>query len=90
MTVPNGMTSKPEVPVSIHVQSHSLSEWKPKLYLKSCPRCHGDLYQDMDAYGRYLRCIQCGFSCDLPDETVAAALVEQAPCWQKLALAKAS
>ena len=30
------------------------------LWLKSCPHCKGDLYQDRDLYGHYLACFQCG------------------------------
>lgn len=29
-------------------------------WLKSCPRCHGDLYDNSDFYGRYIDCLQCG------------------------------
>ena len=29
-------------------------------WLKSCPRCHGDLYDNSDIYGRYIDCFQCG------------------------------
>ncbi len=29
-------------------------------WLKSCPRCHGDLYDNSDIYGNYIDCIQCG------------------------------
>ena len=29
-------------------------------WLKCCPRCEGDLYEDKDTYGRYLACLQCG------------------------------
>jgi DNA-directed RNA polymerase subunit RPC12/RpoP len=31
------------------------------LYLKACPRCHGDIALDDDQYGRYMECLQCGF-----------------------------
>jgi DNA-directed RNA polymerase subunit RPC12/RpoP len=31
------------------------------LYLKACPRCHGDIALDNDQYGRYMECLQCGF-----------------------------
>ena len=31
------------------------------LYLKSCPRCQGDVRYERDMYGRYLGCLQCGF-----------------------------
>lgn len=35
------------------------------LYLKSCPRCSGDLLDTRDIDGDYLRCLQCGFSREL-------------------------
>lgn len=38
------------------------------LYLKSCPKCHGDVYLDRDGYGAFLTCIQCGRTSDLPDQ----------------------
>lgn len=31
------------------------------LYLKACPRCHGDIKFERDMYGHYLECLQCGF-----------------------------
>lgn len=30
------------------------------LWLKSCPRCRGDMVLESDFYGQYLSCIQCG------------------------------
>lgn len=30
------------------------------LMRRSCPRCHGDLYQDSDPDGHCVRCLQCG------------------------------
>ncbi len=30
------------------------------LWLKSCPRCHEDLCESKDMYGRYINGIQCG------------------------------
>ena len=29
-------------------------------WLKCCPRCGGDLYDDRDQYGYYIACVQCG------------------------------
>ena len=29
-------------------------------WLKSCPRCHGDLFLGRDHYGWYVSCLQCG------------------------------
>lgn len=34
------------------------------MWLKSCPRCRGDLILDYDYYGYYVSCIQCGASLD--------------------------
>jgi len=31
------------------------------IYLKTCPRCHGDMIAVSDHYGRYTQCLQCGF-----------------------------
>lgn len=28
--------------------------------LKGCPRCGGDMYDDVDVYGAYIACLQCG------------------------------
>jgi len=30
------------------------------LMRRSCPRCHGDLYQESDPDGYCVRCVQCG------------------------------
>ena len=30
------------------------------LYLKTCPKCRGDLYRENDMYGDYTACCQCG------------------------------
>ena len=39
---------------------------------KGCPKCQGDLYLERDAYGRYVNCLQCGFTRDLPAAATAA------------------
>ncbi len=30
------------------------------MFLKACPKCHGDLDLDQDVYGTFVRCLQCG------------------------------
>ena len=30
------------------------------MWLKGCPKCHGDLYESWGHYGRYVTCLQCG------------------------------
>ena len=41
--------------------------WIEMLKLRGCPKCQGALYLAADMYGRYVNCLQCGFSRDLPD-----------------------
>ncbi len=45
------------------------------LYLKSCPKCHGDMYLEKDSYGVFRQCLQCGLVRDLdaPMTSVAQA-----------------
>ena len=47
----------------------------PMLYLRSCPRCKGDMHSNRDMYGAYKECLQCGHMVDLkqPDGLVAVA-----------------
>ena len=35
------------------------------VYLKSCPKCLGDLTIAQDGYGTFISCLQCGFMKDL-------------------------
>ncbi len=37
-------------------------------WFKSCPKCHGDLYQDSDTYGTYIACMQCSHYLTEADE----------------------
>ncbi len=48
------------------------------LKLKGCPKCQGSLYLATDMYGRYINCLQCGFTRDLPDTLTPAKPVESA------------
>ncbi len=34
-------------------------------YLKACPKCHGDMYQERDLYGMFVECLQCGLMKDV-------------------------
>jgi hypothetical protein len=40
------------------------------MWLKSCPRCRGDLVLDSDYYANYVSCIQCGASLDKSHKTI--------------------
>ena len=35
------------------------------VYLKSCPKCLGDLTVGRDSYGTFISCLQCGFMRDI-------------------------
>jgi len=48
------------------------------LKLKGCPKCQGALNLASDMYGRYISCLQCGFSRDLPDVQPQAAVAAPA------------
>ena len=39
-------------------------------WLRSCSRCNGDLHEDVDQYGRFIACLQCGHYLTEPEEVV--------------------
>lgn len=39
-------------------------------WLKSCPRCRGDLFQARDHYGWYVSCLQCGHHFNEVEEAI--------------------
>ena len=49
-------------------------------WFKRCPRCSGDLFEENDQFGRFITCMQCGFSKDTvepltdPDEITLAPI----------------
>lgn len=51
------------------------------IYLRSCPKCHGDMYLEKDSYGTFRQCLQCGLVRDLavPALMTAASLPVLAP-----------
>ena len=38
------------------------------VYLKSCPRCRGDLFTERDHRGTYVTCLQCGHTLSSSEE----------------------
>lgn len=42
------------------------------LYIKACPRCHGDVEFGSDMFGKYLACLQCGYFIDSKEEALTA------------------
>jgi hypothetical protein len=49
-----------------------------RYWLKTCPRCHGDLREESDVYGKYVACVQCGYILRAEEEEllVATGLLE--------------
>ena len=37
------------------------------IFFKGCPKCHGDIVERDDVFGKYLICLQCGVLTDLAD-----------------------
>ena len=47
------------------------------VFLKGCAKCGGDVLLDRDMYGKYIKCLQCGFLKDVVgDDQQIAAKVE--------------
>lgn len=45
-----------------------------RYWLKACPRCRtGDLWEEKDAYGAYMSCVQCGYILTAEQEGQIAA-----------------
>ncbi len=40
------------------------------LWLKSCPKCQGDLHSDADVFGTFVACLQCGYQLTSTEETL--------------------
>ena len=38
------------------------------MYLRECPKCHGDLNTGEDIHGKYVSCMQCGYLKDVRSE----------------------
>jgi len=52
-------------------------------WLKGCPRCNGDLYEDKDIHGSYIACLQCSKYLTADDEAKlrsAASLNDSNTC----------
>ena len=44
------------------------------LYFRACPKCQtGTVEHNNDPWGNYIKCVNCGFTRDLPDGANAAA-----------------
>ena len=51
----------------------------PKLKLKSCPKCSGDLTLQHDPLGQYYECLQCGWEKEVSDNDCQDNLPIQTP-----------
>ncbi len=41
---------------------------RPRVWIKRCPRCRGDLYEAVDTHGRYIECFQCSHTLSTAEE----------------------
>ncbi len=48
----------------------SQSTIAPRLWLKGCPRCRGDVFKKTDLWGDYMGCVQCGHELSQIEERV--------------------
>lgn len=46
------------------------------IFFKACPRCKGDMHNDYDQYGWYVKCIQCGNVSDLEPPAILRPRVQ--------------
>jgi hypothetical protein len=44
-----------------------------RYWLKTCPRCRGDLREESDVYGKYIGCVQCGYILRAEEEELLLA-----------------
>ena len=47
------------------------------IYLKSCPRCGGDVNKDRDAHGEFANCFQCGWYGDLTRDPLSQLALDE-------------
>ncbi len=50
------------------------SRSRRSIYLKMCPRCNGDIGVRSDQYGKYVYCLQCGYTADIVKTTPIEAV----------------
>lgn len=65
-------------------------EMNEPIYSSYCPRCRGNLYPDMDTYGWYQYCLQCGYSHDLGTVNNISAQTKRKDCGREGRVTKAS
>lgn len=55
------------------------TKYERTFYFKGCTKCRGDLYLDSDAYGPFLKCLQCGRITDVAstDAMLAEPIVRE-------------
>ena len=53
-----------------------LLESKCMFMLKKCERCNGDMYIDDDYYGKFMKCLACGYTVNLPEENTQRPIPE--------------
>jgi hypothetical protein len=44
-----------------------------KYWLKTCPKCSGDLREESNTFGSYISCVQCGYTLTSAQEATLLA-----------------
>jgi predicted nucleic-acid-binding Zn-ribbon protein len=39
-----------------------------KYWFRECPKCHGDLREELDTFGEHITCMQCGYTLTQTEE----------------------
>ena len=52
--------------------------------LKRCPKCSGNMLVDIDQYGWYKQCLQCGYLSDLKDKVLAEETLVKVKKYEKV------
>ena len=48
-------------------------------WFKLCPRCSGDLFDDRDQYGKFITCMQCGLTRNVPNSESGVLVISAEP-----------
>ena len=47
--------------------------------LKKCIWCNGDMYIDDDYFGKFIKCLACGYTINLPEEKTKKVTTKNKP-----------
>ena len=51
------------------------------LFFKACGRCHGDLNEGQDRFGKYVQCVQCARITETDQRNFEGQTPQDVPVW---------